>query len=67
MAGTGTGVDPTGGTALGGVGAGAGTGATAGTVSESGQTGDTPVQADAAGMFAPLIVASALAEVASIR
>ncbi len=47
----GTGVDATGGTALGGVGAGAGT-ATAGTLSESGQTGDPPTQAGAAGIGA---------------
>ncbi len=46
----GTGVDPNGGTAHRGVGAVAG--ATAGTASESGQVGDTPVQAGAAGMDA---------------
>ena len=47
----GAGVDPTGGTALGGVGASGGT-ATAGTLSDSGQTGEPPLQAGAAGMGA---------------
>ncbi len=48
----GTGLDPTAGTAFGGVGAAAGTGATGGTLSESGQPGEPPLPAGAPGMGA---------------